>query len=133
MQYFSPSTQTPTAARLRACCARALQGSWGATMLQGGHKWLGTHARSGAMLTCLPASQPLLLEAHVAAPRLAQQAADAEWWGQLHRHRPQPTAGEGETSGGCWSLPGQLGGPQGIIIPGRHCLQAAKPVSHLVG
>lgn len=62
MQHFSPSTQTPTAARPRARCARALQGSRGATMLQGGHKWLGTHAGSGAM--------PYLLGFCLTAPAL---------------------------------------------------------------
>lgn len=48
-QRFSPSTQTPPAARPRARCGWALQGSHGATTLQGGHKWLGTRMGSGAV------------------------------------------------------------------------------------
>lgn len=48
-----------------------------------------------------PASRPPVVEGHVAAPRAAQRAADAERRHQLHRHRPQPAAGKAEMSASC--------------------------------
>ena len=67
-----------------------------------------THRRAGRsrVLSYLhaspaPASQPLVVERHVAAPRAAQRATDAEWRHQLHRHRPQPAAEKAEMSASC--------------------------------